>query len=81
MSLNFPARFLFIDINQNDIRTDFYNLAPGNTDLKLSAHAAQPFSRSRDDQRLDASVALVKFQVPDIAETFTIRNVDYFLLL
>ncbi len=54
----------------------FYNPAPRNKHFKLPSHAAHPLCRSRHNQRLDASVALVKIQIPHISQALAVIYVD-----
>lgn len=72
---------LLINIHQNDIRPDLYDLTPGNEQLELPADTAKPFPRSRHDQRADTTVTLIKLQIPDIPQTSAIGDIDDLLLL
>ena len=65
-----------INVHQNNVRSDFYNPAPRNKHFKLPSHAAHPLCRSRHNQRLDASVALVKIQIPHISQALAVIYVD-----
>ena len=65
-----------INVHQNNVRSDFYNLAPRNKQFKLPAHTAHPLCRPWDNQRLDASVALVKIQIPHISQTLAVIYID-----
>ena len=65
-----------INVHKNNVRSDFYNPAPRNKHFKLPSHAAHPLCRSRHNQRLDASVALVKIQIPHISQALTVIYVD-----
>ena len=68
--------FFLINVHQNDVWSDFHNLAPRNKQFKFPAHTAHPLCRSRHNQRLDASVALVKIQIPHVSQALAVIYID-----
>jgi hypothetical protein len=53
----------FADIDQNDIRTDFYDTAPWNPKFKLKAQQTEALARSRHYERTYLPAARVKLYI------------------
>lgn len=65
------------DIYDNDIRTDLLNIFIGDTDIRLSAEDVKEFISAVDEYFAYLSAALVKFQIGNSSQFFTIPHIDY----
>jgi hypothetical protein len=57
----------FADIDQNDIRTDFYDTTPRNPKFKLKTEQTEALARSRYYQRAYLPAARVKLDIQHTA--------------
>jgi hypothetical protein len=69
-----PQRFL--QPHQHDIFADFHNVSPGNNVIVAGGEKAKKFAWPGYDDRFDAAVTQVDFQIGYLPKAFSIQYVD-----
>lgn len=69
--------FLTADIHDDDIGPDLFNIFIGNADVWFTAEQIKEFVAAGDKDFADLSAALIKFQIGNSSQFFTIPHIDY----
>jgi len=69
-----------VDVDQNDVRADLFDAAPGDNIFMLRAPEPEQLTGAGNNQLFQTAGGQVKFNVPDKAESCAVTAVDNFLL-
>lgn len=70
-----------MNVNQNDIRTNLFDILIGNHDIRLTVEKIQHLITPRNHDLTDTAAALVKLQVAHLPKLLAIPDIDHILTL
>lgn len=68
---------LAADIHNNDVRADLFNIFIGNTYIRFTAEKIRELTAVVYENLADMSAALVKFQIRDSSQFFTVPHINH----
>ena len=75
-----PQGCFAFDINENNVRTDLFDIAPRDDIFAALAEKTEKFARSRDNDFFKTTGTDIEFNVAYITETGAVPTIDDFFL-
>lgn len=72
-----PVAAEILQLDENDIHADFDDVFPRNDDIRPVTEPPEEAAGTRHDDRVDSAVAKVELQIADLAQPFSVHDIDH----
>lgn len=70
-----------LQLDQNDVRSDLYDIAPWNDNIRPAVEKTEKLAVARHDNGIDPSLPQVQVQIAHLTEFFAVHDIDDILRL